>query len=123
MRAFSLIEILFVICIVGICASLVVVATSDYRKVQAISRDARLREVAIDQLYEQHALSADEIWLASARAELARRGLTGPTPLNRQTLAVYVDSTGPYEPAFVVPNRYDPQTLHALGLDEPVLNR
>jgi prepilin-type N-terminal cleavage/methylation domain-containing protein len=123
MRAFSLIEILFVLCIVCICASLVVVATSDYRKGQAITRDARLRQVAIDQLYEQHAITADEIWLASARAELARRGLAGPTPLNRQTLAVYVDATGPYDPPLVVPDRYDPQTLAALGLDEPVFNK
>jgi prepilin-type N-terminal cleavage/methylation domain-containing protein len=121
MRGFTLIEVMFVICIMGIVGSLVVVATSDYGRGQAVTRDARLREVAIDQLYEQHALSADEIWLASARAELARRALAGPTPLNRQTLAVYVDATGPYEPAFIVPDRYHPQTLEALGLDEPAL--
>ena len=123
MRGFSLIETLMVACIAAVLIGLTLFVLSDYRERHADTIDAELRNVEIDQIYEQRGITADEIWLASARAELARRGLVGPLDLNRQTLAVYVDATGPYEPPFVVPDRYDPQTLAALGLDEPVLNR
>jgi prepilin-type N-terminal cleavage/methylation domain-containing protein len=123
MRGFSLIEILIAVCVVSLFIGLTFWATAGYREKFKASVNVELRQVAIDQLYETHGITADEIWLQSAKAELTRRGMTGPKPLNRQTLAVYVDATGPYDPAFVVPDRYDPQTLQALGLDEPDLHR
>jgi type II secretory pathway pseudopilin PulG len=123
MRGFSLIETLMVACIAAVLIGLTLFVLSDYRERHAGTIDAELREVAIDQIYEQRGITADEIWIASARAELARRGLVGPLDLNRQTLAVYVDASGPYDPALVIPDRYDPQTLAALGLTEPVFNR
>jgi type II secretory pathway pseudopilin PulG len=121
MRGYSLIETLIVVCIAALFIGLAMFATSGYREQSKATANVELRKVAIDQMYEQYALSADEIWLQSAKAELTRRGMTGPTPLNRQTLAVYVDATGPYDPAFVVPGRYDAKTLDALGLSEPKL--
>lgn len=122
MRGFTLIETLVVVCIVAILISVGIGGASalvNYREAQKQATASVMRQVAIDRLYETHALSADEIWQAAAKAELLRRGLPGPFELNQQTLAVYLDATGPYDPPFVVPDRYDPVTLQALGLAEP----
>ena len=122
MRGFTLIETLAAVCILAILIAIGIGTASalvNYREAQEQATASVLRQVAIDRLYETHALSADEIWQAAAKAELSRRGLPGPVELNQQTLAVYLDATGPYDPPFVVPNRYDPLTIQALGLTEP----
>jgi prepilin-type N-terminal cleavage/methylation domain-containing protein len=120
-NGFSIIEMLIVVCILAIALTLGIVGTKklrEFRDARAVEVASVKRKVAIDQMYERHGISADEIWLQSAKSELTRRGLAGPYEINRQTLAVYLDHLS-LDPAFVVPDRYDARTLQALGLSEP----
>jgi len=120
-NGFSIVEMLIVVCILAIALTLGIVGTKklrEFRDARAVEVASVKRKVAIDQMYERHGISADEIWLQSAKSELTRRGLAGPYEINRQTLAVYLEHLS-LDPAFVAPDRYDARTLQALGLSEP----
>jgi prepilin-type N-terminal cleavage/methylation domain-containing protein len=120
-NGFSIIEMLIVVCILAIGISLTMYGWSSLKVMQtqqAVEVAAVKRKAAIDQMYDQHGISADEIWLQATKSELTRRGLAGPYELNPQTLAVYLDNLS-LDPVFVVPDRYDARTLQALGLNEP----
>lgn len=121
MRGFTMIETLIMVAIVAAALTFALIATGKARDVvlgiNATHTEAK-RKVAIDQMYDTHGITADEIWLQAAKSELLRRGLSGPSPLTRQSLAAYLDGLN-LDPPFAVPDRYDARTLQALGLPEP----
>lgn len=134
-NGFSLVQTLVVIVIAAIIIGVLWPAlTKAYRTTTTEAVDDALRTAAVEKMYEERGIQANEIYAATAKAEWARRGWAWPAhdPINpaipyyytsehvaAQLQALFPDPNNPPNPPFTVPSRTSRQALIDQGLPEP----
>lgn len=127
-NGFSLIQLLCVLAIAILLMAIGLPAiTSAYRSATTQAVDAKVREVAIEKMYEDRGLTFAEIYAVTAKAEWTRKGWawpatdpidpTKPYYFTPEHVAAQLELLG--NPAFEVPHRTSAQALIDLGLPEP----